>query len=390
MILTKGTAGDLIPFIGAGHALHVRGHDVTIVSHCVYKSLARHAGLKFVELDDSHERESFLNDIHLLNTPKGVAVFFERHCLPRVLREYGILARLTTSGPAVLLTRHMASLADLLAAERLQLPLVRVFTARSQVATLGLLEELLRTLFSNQIGALRRHLGLPGSCDWGAFLRLATANIGNWPDWFAEGETGLSIPVRPVGFLKYDPAESGEIPSNIETFLQRRKPAVLVSPGTGDFLSKEFYSASILGCIRAGLLCVLVSAFRRLLPEELCDSVRWVPYLPFASAMPRFAAVIHHGGSGTIARAIDAGIPQLILPYGADRPDNALRLKRLGIADCLPASMWKAETVAVALDRLLSSAELRHRCSLFADKVHQEVPCQHLCDHIERIASSHA
>jgi rhamnosyltransferase subunit B len=48
------------------------------------------------------------------------------------------------------------------------------------------------------------------------------------------------------------------------------------------------------------------------------------------------AAIIHHGGMGTSARTLSAGVPQLVLAFGAERSDTAQRLTRLGVAEFLP------------------------------------------------------
>ena len=44
-------------------------------------------------------------------------------------------------------------------------------------------------------------------------------------------------------------------------------------------------------------------------------------------------AVVHHGGIGTSARCLRAGVPQLIAPWGVDQWDNSMRLVRGGIGD---------------------------------------------------------
>jgi len=46
--------------------------------------------------------------------------------------------------------------------------------------------------------------------------------------------------------------------------------------------------------------------------------------------LPRAGALVHHGGIGTTAQAIQAGIPQLILPGRLDQFDNAQHVSRLG------------------------------------------------------------
>jgi UDP:flavonoid glycosyltransferase YjiC (YdhE family) len=41
--------------------------------------------------------------------------------------------------------------------------------------------------------------------------------------------------------------------------------------------------------------------------------------VPFEQLFPRGAAVVHHGGAGTVAAAVRAGIPQVVVPQMADR-----------------------------------------------------------------------
>mmetsp|Transcript_15239 Transcript_15239/g.50047 ORF Transcript_15239/g.50047 Transcript_15239/m.50047 type:complete len:115 (+) Transcript_15239:93-437(+) len=47
--------------------------------------------------------------------------------------------------------------------------------------------------------------------------------------------------------------------------------------------------------------------------------------------MPQCAAVVHHGGAGTIAAGLRAGVPQVALPVCADHPFFAERMRVLGV-----------------------------------------------------------
>jgi UDP:flavonoid glycosyltransferase YjiC (YdhE family) len=62
--------------------------------------------------------------------------------------------------------------------------------------------------------------------------------------------------------------------------------------------------------------------------------------------------VVHHGGISTVAKALAAGTPQLILPFAFDQMDNALRVKRLGAGDWLRSTNRSAAAMATALRRL--------------------------------------
>jgi UDP:flavonoid glycosyltransferase YjiC (YdhE family) len=54
---------------------------------------------------------------------------------------------------------------------------------------------------------------------------------------------------------------------------------------------------------------------------------RWIPQ---ADVMPHAAAMVHHGGSGTVTGALAAGVPSIVVPFFADQTHNARRTTELG------------------------------------------------------------
>jgi rhamnosyltransferase subunit B len=389
VILTKGTAGDLFPFLAAASALRGRGHSVVFLSHCDYQAEVEKTGAAFVPLDSSKERALFLQDVSLLNTPTGALRFFTQHCLPRTCREYQLLAEQCSKGePSVLLTRHLSSVADLFIAEEQGKPLIRLFTAVSQVTTFDLLNQLVMALLESKLRALRAELGLRPKCDWNEFLAIPVLNVGNWPSWFLDAGESFPISVNALGFLVHDPAESGEIPCDVKSFLGEDRDAVLVTGGTGDVVDEKFYSSAIEACRSCGLRALVVSRYWRPSQGMAGDSVKWVASLPFAAVVPQVSVVIHHGGSGTIARALLSGTPQLALAHGADRPDNATRLARLGLADYLRPSEWQPRRIVMSLDRLRTSRELHERCRSFSQRVQREHAAERLCDVVQSLAAA--
>ena len=85
-------------------------------------------------------------------------------------------------------------------------------------------------------------------------------------------------------------------------------------------------------------------------------------YIPLGTLLPRAAALIHHGGIGTTAQGLAAGVPQLVMPMSHDQPDNAARLRHLGVGAALSPPRFTDTRVAQALDRLLRSETVRARC----------------------------
>ncbi|MEU3567428.1 glycosyltransferase [Kitasatospora sp. NPDC036755] len=87
----------------------------------------------------------------------------------------------------------------------------------------------------------------------------------------------------------------------------------------------------------------------------LPDNVRGLPWVPLNELLGRADALIHHGGSGTMLTALQAGLPQLVLPQGADHFVNAEALSATGAA--LTSTSDAVDTPL--LTRLLTDAALR-------------------------------
>ncbi len=77
--------------------------------------------------------------------------------------------------------------------------------------------------------------------------------------------------------------------------------------------------------------------------------------MPHAKLFPRVAAVVHHGGAGTTASALRAGVPQVIIPHIADQFHHAHRLAALGIAPPgIRIKRLTAERLGQAIDASLA------------------------------------
>ncbi|QUQ71022.1 nucleotide disphospho-sugar-binding domain-containing protein [Kutzneria sp. CA-103260] len=62
----------------------------------------------------------------------------------------------------------------------------------------------------------------------------------------------------------------------------------------------------------------------------LPDNVRPVPYTPLNALLATSAAIIHHGGSGSTMTSLAMGVPQLVVPQGADQFNNAHEVAKRG------------------------------------------------------------
>jgi UDP:flavonoid glycosyltransferase YjiC (YdhE family) len=99
---------------------------------------------------------------------------------------------------------------------------------------------------------------------------------------------------------------------------------------------------------------------------ELPGNVRAVGYLPLGALLSTCDAAIHHGGAGTTMTTVDAGIPQIVVPQGADQFLNADTVQANGLGQ-----RASADEVDVALiERLLGDADWQANARRMRAEVH--------------------
>jgi UDP:flavonoid glycosyltransferase YjiC (YdhE family) len=109
-------------------------------------------------------------------------------------------------------------------------------------------------------------------------------------------------------------------------------------------------------------------------------------YLPFSDVLPHAAMLVHHGGIGTLAQTIKAGIPHLVVPNGHDQFDNAWRIEQLGLGRSIPQTRYRANRVVEAIRAILADGEGRARCRDYASRMDSDAALTRACELIEGLS----
>ena len=150
----------------------------------------------------------------------------------------------------------------------------------------------------------------------------------------------------------------------------------------GDFYEQSAKAAKKLG-VRAVLL---IGDDERNRPQgELPDSICVAKYAPYSALFPRARMVVHQGGVGTTAQCLRAGRPMLIMPYSHDQPDNARRMRRMGVARVIQRSSYKPWRVARRVRAMLAEPEYEARARAAAEEVAREDGVKTACDALEKL-----
>jgi UDP:flavonoid glycosyltransferase YjiC (YdhE family) len=109
-------------------------------------------------------------------------------------------------------------------------------------------------------------------------------------------------------------------------------------------------------------------------------------YAPYSKLFPRAALIVHQGGVGTTAQAMRAGRPMLVMPYSHDQPDNARRMRRLGVAGVIRRQYYTAERAARRIQRVLEHRRFARRAAEVGELVRHEDGLARTCDALESLA----
>jgi len=412
LVFAPGSSGDVHPNIGLARSLRRRGHDVLLAASAVFAAAARRAGVEFLGLGTEKEYEEALRDPEIWHPYRAFSVVARRLMLPFMRPAYEIIAQRKEPGGTVVVAPATA-LGARIANEKLGVPLV---TAHLQPAMLRSVHEppvygfpdiighlprplrglylraadrfLIDRMLAPEVNAFRAELGLPPVRRlFDGWYHSPQLVIGLFPDWFAPPQPDWPPQVRLTGFPLYDERDSRPTSTGLAEFLAAGEPPIVFAAGSANVQARDFFQVSVEVCRASNRRGLLLTQFPEQLPDSLPEGVRYFEYVPFSEILPRAAGFVHHGGIGTVAQALAAGVPQLVVPFAHDQPDNAARVRRLGVGDMLLPKEYKTNMVRSRLERLLASAAVKENCRRRAQGLAENRALEETCKLIEQLGS---
>jgi UDP:flavonoid glycosyltransferase YjiC (YdhE family) len=414
-----GTTGDVLPIVAIALKLKQRGHGVVVVASGSYRGLIEAAGVELIETLDARADAEALDHPNFWRPTRGLRRFTERLVLPSVRPQFAAIQARVSPGNTVLVGSTFAFGARI-ASEKLGLPMVSIHLAPAAMRSLDdtpavanipafprLPRSTKRVLYwyfdrfvfdpvmCPGLNEIRRGYGLPPiTRPLQSWLHSPTRVIGLFPPWFAPPAPDWPPQARLTGFTLYDgPAAEGPssetMPRELRRFLRDGAAPIVFTAGTAMSHGDAFFRAAVDACVRLDLRGVLISAAEKQLPEDTPLNVRAFAYAPFNSLLRHSRAIVHHGGIGTAAQAMKAGIAQVIVPMAYDQPDNAARLVRLGVASTLSQRRLDGANLAATLQRLLARSDLSARLAEVQRRFEGDHSLDNTCRLIEEAAAVH-
>jgi rhamnosyltransferase subunit B len=413
-----GSSGDVMPLIAVGSALRQRGHQVHFAGNPHFQLPATEAGLSFLGVGATGDHERLMADTGVFGpNRKTWEQIYADHYFPRMDAYHRTVAAAIRPGTVIIgdevgaaavaeqqaLPRVLVAPSSPRFASRYDPPhpeqILPVWAAWSARTGLGLalyyrLRNLRRGIVrwpvrsewlppDHPVTVFRSRLGLPLVPPRAARLTLCL-----WPEWFAAPQADWPRGAVVTGFPMYPrPVRANRQTPDASSAGSRSGP-IVATTGSVAGSQARFFATVVDACRTLGRPAILVSPHADHIPSDLPSGVRHVLHAPFNELLGSASLVIHHGGIGTAAYALGAGVPQIVMPMRGDQFDNGNRLARLGVARMISIDRTGSERLARMIEALSSSQRVASQCRYWQSRLDPDEGLRRAADFIEALGDA--
>lgn len=415
-----GSLGDLFPYLAVAKTLQARGHQVTVGSTALYQQQIEAESIRFTHLRCGLDRYTTPESVRRLLTSffdpvRGGKVITEEmmtqirdtfldtrvaladadvvisnplaFATPIACRERGVPWLSTVLAPMFLLSTYDPPIVTpapwMINLHRFSPALYRGAFALIKRATLS---------WTKPLHELCRELDLPAPAGNPLFEGQYSpyGTLAMFPSGFAEAQPDWPSQTRMTGF-PYFSTSAGDASAElqIETFLAAGAPPMVFALGSSAVnIAGDFYVTSASIARQLGQRAVLVYGQHADQIKDIPpgDDILAIPYVTYDKLFAGASVIVHQGGIGTLAQAMRARRPMLVVPFGFDQPDNGQRIQRLGLGLTLSREKYRVDTALPLLRDLLLQNHYRRQAETLGKQMADEDGVSRAADHIEALA----
>ncbi len=412
VLATIGSLGDMHPKIALALELKRRGHHATIAAMEFYRPKIEALGIGFAPMAPHLDPDDQELARDLMDARKGSEKILREIIMPNLRAMYDDLSA-AVDGADLLITGEIAYAVKSVVersgvkwvSTSLQpgtffsaydpfLPPMAPWFRHLRFLGPGFYRNFYRAIrwtarnWYEPYKAFRRELGLDDGHDpifsgkYSSLLHLALFSkvLGSpQPDWPRNT-------VQP-GFCFYDGhTEVPEKQPALESFLDSGEPPIVFTLGSAAVMdARDFFDESVKAAKQLSRRAILLYGLFSDPPTGLNDDILGLQYAPYSHVFPRAACVVHQGGVGTTGQTLKAGVPQIIVPFAHDQPDNAARCERLGVARMIGRYKYTSSASAAAIKQVLADPRYVENAAKAGEAVRLEGGTDDACDAIENV-----
>jgi sterol 3beta-glucosyltransferase len=185
----------------------------------------------------------------------------------------------------------------------------------------------------------------------------------DWPDTY-----------HTAGYFFLDEDDRWQPPADLLEFIEDGQPPICI--GFGSMTGRDPLRMTDIvrrAVQRSNSRAILLSGWGRIGEAELPETFYCLPQAPHHWLFPLMSALVHHGGAGTTAAGLRAGVPSILVPHFTDQPFWAHRIEALGVGpNGIPRSKLAAENLAEALEEAITNPDIQHKAAELGRKIRAE------------------
>ena len=392
-IIALGSRGDTQPCVALARGLSRAGHAVRVATDPVFASLVARHGIEFAPVT-AHEKQFF-------HTDDGRALLERRN----TLASWRVLSRrfAATVHQRFIDCWHACQDADVVVAtpiavpvgysiaQKLERPLVRVLfsplVSPSAAASYPRLIRAGQWMFMHAVWNFLRPATNRARRDVLALPPLPAINPTReldrhgWPVLCAYSRHVCPLSQDSIagshltGYWFLDSEPDWTPGPALTAFLDAGAPPVYVGFGSMAHRSpNETMELVAAALARAGQRGIIAAGRREAAPILTAPHTHVLDEAPHEWLFGRVSAAVHHGGAGTTAAGLRAGIPMVIVPFGVpDQPIWGECVQQLGVGPRpLPRRDLSVERLSDAILEVTGNPAMRHRAAALGVRIRAE------------------
>jgi UDP:flavonoid glycosyltransferase YjiC (YdhE family) len=356
---TAGTLGDVLPIISLALAVRESGASATVIAPAAYRGISEYNRVPFIPLAPDEESARGSRDLPLLSS-RYVALFIQRHAVNWNATVYRTVREMANPRTVLITAARGFLWADACASMHLNLSALRVHidlpgidrgprrvwlpeTAIQRRLVQG--SEVRWRRLASEIGihAGPRHLERIGR------HRVKLPGFGLYPQWLADHNDSRQE-IQGVGFCSPPPFPPGfSTVSNTSAIPGSPIVFTLGSEGTTASWAARLLDVAARVCVRLGCEGLIVGGGEHMTGCQVEPPLTWARFAPLDQVLQTARAIVHHGGMGTAAIALQNGVPQVIVPRVFTQHRNAECFGHSGAAVVLSVENFISERVISAI-----------------------------------------
>lgn len=400
-ILSVGTRGDVQPYMALGRGLQAVGHQVQLATLAVFEPVVRGYGLGFTLLKESplsfidHVIASGGNFVQRMRETRRIITSMMERLLDDAWRAVQDADLIITSNlliyPGYSLSEQLgvpsigAFLVPYLRTRAFPNPAFfsgqRSLGGRGNLLTYDLFNQATWHLYRSSMNQQRQHFGLPplpmlGIA--GQMLREHSPFLCAYSPLVVPRPADWGANIHVTGYWFLDAPASWQPPDALLAFLEAGPPPVSIGLGsmktrhpaaTTELMVQALAQSGQRGILLTGSLGIQTCRSQ----ADVSNEVFTLTEAPHDWLFPRMAAVMHHGGAGTTAAGLRAGVPTIITPMYSDQFFWGQRVAALGVGPPpIPQKHLTAERLAAAIRLATSDRAMRERARAVGQTLREE------------------